>query len=141
MVTTSSLSLLFLVVILGLISQQQLLPGIVVLGSFILFVLFLTGLVETSIQLYGPSGGVNTYCGSHPRGFDSDATRVWLANVSLCEFIIPFLPLCPLLCCARFAESPPPLFFFSRERKFVNRRLTCMVVGKQARTGGSRSRF
>ncbi|KAI4164992.1 MAG: hypothetical protein LQ342_001268 [Letrouitia transgressa] len=84
MVTTSSLSLLFLVVILGLISQQQLLPGIVVLGSFILFVLFLTGLVETSIQLYGPSGGVNTYCGSHPRGFDSDATRVWLANVSLC---------------------------------------------------------
>ncbi|KAL8708788.1 MAG: hypothetical protein Q9220_006349 [cf. Caloplaca sp. 1 TL-2023] len=86
MITTSALAIVFIVVLLGLISQRQLLPGIVVLGSFILFVLFLTGLIETSIQLYGPSGAVNSYCGSHPntKSIDSLQTAVYLANNSFC---------------------------------------------------------
>ena len=87
MITVSALSLIFLILILGLISQRMLLPGIVVLGSFILFVLFLTGLVETSIQLYGPSGGINTYCGSHPAAVNTLQTAVWLANIGLCKLI------------------------------------------------------
>ncbi|KAL8768580.1 MAG: hypothetical protein Q9194_005671 [Teloschistes cf. exilis] len=86
MITTSTLCILFIILLLGLISQQQLLPGIVVLGSFILFVLFLTGLIETSIQLYGPSGAVNSYCGSRPnvQVIDSQQTAAWLANQGLC---------------------------------------------------------
>lgn len=86
MITTSTLCILFIILLLGLISQQQLLPGIVVLGSFILFVLFLTGLIETSIQLYGPSGAVNSYCGSRPNTnvIDSQQTSAWLANQGLC---------------------------------------------------------
>lgn len=86
MITTSTLAILFIILILGLISQRQLLPGVVVLGSFILFVLWLTGLIETSIQLYGPSGAVNSYCGSKPNTqvIDSQQTAVWLANNGLC---------------------------------------------------------
>ncbi|KAI4206410.1 MAG: hypothetical protein LQ346_001119 [Caloplaca aetnensis] len=86
MITTSALMIIFIIIILGLIAQQQLLPGVVVLGSFILFVLWLAGLIETSIQLYGPSGAVNSYCGSRPNTqvIDSQQTAVWLANSSLC---------------------------------------------------------
>ncbi|KAL8681060.1 MAG: hypothetical protein Q9186_002772 [Xanthomendoza sp. 1 TL-2023] len=84
--TTTALSLIFIIILLGLITQRQLLPGIVVLGSFILFVLWLTALIETSIQLYGPSGAVNSYCGSRPNVnvIDSVETAVWLANLSIC---------------------------------------------------------
>ncbi|KAL8707701.1 MAG: hypothetical protein Q9225_007717 [Loekoesia sp. 1 TL-2023] len=86
MITVSALAIIFIILILGLISQRQLLPGVVVLGSFILFVLWLTGLIETSIQLYGPSGAVNSYCGSRPntRVIESQQTAVWLANNGLC---------------------------------------------------------
>ena len=86
MVTISALCIVFIIILLGLISQRQLLPGIVVLGSFILFVLWLTGLIETSIQLYGPSGAVNSYCGSRPNTeiIDSVQTAVWLANLGIC---------------------------------------------------------
>ncbi|KAL8999193.1 MAG: hypothetical protein Q9188_005936 [Gyalolechia gomerana] len=86
MITVSSLAIIFIIIMLGLISQQLLLPGVVVLGSFILFVLWLTGLIETSIQLYGPSGAVNSYCGSRPNTnmINSQQTAVWLANNALC---------------------------------------------------------
>ncbi|KAL8691460.1 MAG: hypothetical protein Q9218_003324 [Villophora microphyllina] len=86
MITTSALCIIFIIILLGLISQQQLLPGVVVLGSFILFVLWLTGLIETSIQLYGPSGAVNSYCGSKPNTqvIDGQQTATWLANQGLC---------------------------------------------------------
>lgn len=91
MITTSALMIIFIIIILGLIAQQQLLPGVVVLGSFILFVLWLAGLIETSIQLYGPSGAVNSYCGSRPNTqvIDSQQTAVWLANSSLCTCFPP----------------------------------------------------
>lgn len=95
MITTSTLAILFIILILGLISQRQLLPGVVVLGSFILFVLWITGLIETSIQLYGPSGAVNSYCGSRPNTqvIDSQQTAVWLANNGLCEYFDLFVSL------------------------------------------------
>ncbi|KAL9591525.1 MAG: hypothetical protein Q9179_007636 [Wetmoreana sp. 5 TL-2023] len=90
MITTSALCIIFIIILLGLISQQQLLPGVVVLGSFILFVLWLTGLIETSIQLYGPSGAINSYCNSRPNTqvIDSQQTAVWLANQSLCGYFL-----------------------------------------------------
>ncbi|KAL8963722.1 MAG: hypothetical protein Q9183_004978, partial [Haloplaca sp. 2 TL-2023] len=85
MISVSALAILFIILLLGLISQQQLLPGVVVLGSFILFVLWLTGLIETSIQLYGPSGSVDSYCGSRPDidVINSQQTATWLANQGL----------------------------------------------------------
>ncbi len=85
MIAISSLTLLFLFGLLGLINQRQLLPGIVVLGTFVLFVLWLTGLIETSIQLYGPKGSVNSYCSAYkPSSGPSQATLAWLETNGLC---------------------------------------------------------
>ncbi|KAL9076285.1 MAG: hypothetical protein Q9161_001001 [Pseudevernia consocians] len=87
-IATGSLCLLFLLIILVLIQQRQLLPGIVVLGSFILFVLFLTGLIETSIQLYGPTGSVNSYCNLYKPSYglaNGEATLAWEATRGICQ--------------------------------------------------------
>lgn len=87
-IATGSLCLLFLLIILVLIQQRQLLPGIVVLGSFILFVLFLTGLIETSIQLYGPTGSVNSYCNLYRPSSgvaNGQATLAWLETQGICQ--------------------------------------------------------
>ena len=57
------------------------------LGSFILFVLYLTGLIETSIQLYGPTNSVNYYCGLYKPASgvrDGEATLAWLETSGLC---------------------------------------------------------
>ena len=64
-IAVGALTLLFIGIILALVGQRQLLPGIMMLGCFILFVLFLTGLIQTSIQLYGPRGSVNSYCNAY----------------------------------------------------------------------------
>ena len=89
-VATGSLGIIFILIILGLIAQRQLLPGIVMLGSFILFVLFLTGLIETSIQLYGPTGSVNSYCNVYTpsSGYTSgqgEATLAYLETQGICS--------------------------------------------------------
>ncbi|MCJ1231011.1 hypothetical protein MMC12_007686 [Toensbergia leucococca] len=88
-VTVSALAILFLVLILILISQRMLLPGIVILGSFILFVLWLTGLIETSIQLYG-TGNVNNNCQNYvtndkPPAQPTVETLAWIEQNSICS--------------------------------------------------------
>ncbi|MCJ1308602.1 hypothetical protein MMC25_002255 [Agyrium rufum] len=98
-VCASALALLFIGFILVLISQKQLLPGIVVLGSFILFVLWLTGLVETSIQLFGPTGSVNGNCNLYVTGMPfsgvSVETLAYLEQKSICKFpLAPFPRVC-----------------------------------------------
>ena len=86
MIAVGSITLLFLFIILVLISQRQLLPGIVVLGSFILFVLWLTGLIETSIQLYGPKGSVNSYCDAYRTSTGPTAsTLAFLETQGICN--------------------------------------------------------
>lgn len=65
MVVTGSLGVSFILLILILASQRFLLPGIILIGSFILFALFLTGLIETSLQLYGPVANVNGACSAY----------------------------------------------------------------------------
>lgn len=89
-VTVSALAVLFFILILSLISQRQLLPGIVIIGSFILFVLWLTALIETSIQLFGPSGSVNGNCQlyvqSQPFTGASLNTLAWLEQSNICKF-------------------------------------------------------
>lgn len=54
-VTVGALTIVFVLIAEILIQQKRLEPGTVVLGAFILFVLYLTGLIETAIQLFGPS--------------------------------------------------------------------------------------
>jgi len=82
---------------LWLISQRSLLPGIVILGGFILFVLWLVGLIVTSIEFWGPTGNVNTECniwvvGQNTNGV-SIATLAWLEQHSICKFLVFFFGL------------------------------------------------
>ena len=88
-VTVSAITIGFLLLILVLIAQRMLLPGIVILGSFILFVLFLTGLVETAIQMFGSSQTVNNLCNTYVNGQPlngvSVPTLAWLEQKNICK--------------------------------------------------------
>ncbi|RDL32644.1 Uncharacterized protein BP5553_09100 [Venustampulla echinocandica] len=88
-ITVGGISLFFLVVMLWLISQRQLLPGIVIMGSFILFVLWMVGLIVDSIQLWGPVGSVNSNCQLYVTGNSvkgpSMETLAWLQQNSICQ--------------------------------------------------------
>lgn len=89
-ISVGALSLLFIIILLWLISQRQLLPGIVIMGSFILFVLWTVGLIVISVQLWGPSGSVNSNCELYVSGQASTgpsiATLAWLQQRSICMY-------------------------------------------------------
>ncbi|KAI9861524.1 MAG: hypothetical protein M1824_002416 [Vezdaea acicularis] len=88
-ITIGSLGLLFLLLMIYLMSQRALLPGIMVIGSFILFVLWLTGLIKTSIVLWGPQGSVNDNCVRYVSGqvFSGQSvnTLAWLEQNNICQ--------------------------------------------------------
>src|ERR1035441_10550301 len=75
-ITTATLTILFIFIMLYLISQRQLLPGIVIMGSFILFVLWMVGLIVVSIELWGPTGSVNGNCNLYVNGQESSGVSV-----------------------------------------------------------------
>ena len=94
----SSLMILFILAMLWLISQRQLLPGIVIMGTFILFILWVVGLIVVSVELWGPSG-VNSNCQLYvsvqeSRGQSVD-TLAWLEQHSICELSLLLLGLTP----------------------------------------------
>lgn len=99
-VTTSSLTLLFIFVMLWLISQRQLLPGIVIMGAFILFILWIVGLIVYSVQLWGPSGvngNCQLYVNDNPYSGQSVNTLGYLEQHSICKsdlFLIYWGALC-----------------------------------------------
>ncbi|RKF57704.1 hypothetical protein GcM3_186024 [Golovinomyces cichoracearum] len=88
-ITVGTLSAIFLFAMLGLIAQRQLLPGIVMMGSFILFILWMIGLVVISLELWGPSGNVNTNCQlyieNHSVSGASLETLAWLQQHGICK--------------------------------------------------------
>jgi len=88
-VTVSSLALVFLLTILILAGQRLLIPGIILLGSFILLVLWLTMLIETAIQLYGPAANVNGNCQTYVQGRAFSGTSVetlqYLTQLNICN--------------------------------------------------------
>lgn len=61
-ISVGALTVLFIIAMLLLIYQRRLLPGLVMIGCFVLTVLYITGIVETAIQLFGPAGDLNTRC-------------------------------------------------------------------------------
>jgi len=88
-VATASLTLVFIIVMLYLINNRALLPGIVMMGSFILFILWIVGLIVISVQLWGPSGSVNGNCNIYVMGSavtgSNEATLAWLEQKSICQ--------------------------------------------------------
>lgn len=63
-ITVGSLTVVFVWIMLVLIYQRRLLPGVVMIGSFILLVLYLTGVIETAIQLFRNTNGISGQCSS-----------------------------------------------------------------------------
>jgi hypothetical protein len=58
----------------------------VIIGSFIGFVLWLTGLIQLSIMLYGPDGNVDSYCNRYrSRSGPEELTLAWLQTSRLCQ--------------------------------------------------------
>ena len=82
-----------------LIAQRQLLPGVVLIGSFMLFVLWVTGLVELGIQLFGPSNSVNSLCNNYINNMAQTGvslnTLAWIAQKNICK---------PVCCCYNWVE-------------------------------------
>ena len=86
---TAGLSLLFLLGILILAGRRQLLPGAIILGAFILFVLWLTTLIETAVQLYGSRANVSGNCNVYVSGEQfkgvSLETLAYLTQMNICN--------------------------------------------------------
>ena len=78
-----------MILLLWLIYRRRLLPSIVMIGGFILFVLWLVGLIVLSIELWGPNGSVSSNCNlavfsQSPKG-QSLETLAWLEQKSICQ--------------------------------------------------------
>lgn len=90
-VTVGALTIICILIMLILIAQRRLLPGVMMLASFILFVLFVTGIIGTALQLFsGPN--INQLCQTYvnnQRPRDQNViTLAWLQqqNICKCEF-------------------------------------------------------
>lgn len=90
MVTSSALGVAFVILILVLAAQRFLLPGIIIIGSFVLFVLWLTGMIETAVQLYGSLANVNANCQNYVQNNafkgNSIDTLAWLTQNNICKW-------------------------------------------------------
>jgi len=88
-VTVGALGITFNIILMVLIARRQLLPGIVLIGSFIFAVLNLAGVIEMSIQLFGPDGGVNNNCNTYvfsmPFTGVSVDTLAYLEQKNICQ--------------------------------------------------------
>lgn len=66
------------------------------MGSFILFVLWTVGLIVISVQLWGPSGSVNSTCQLYVNGQSSTGpsieTLAWLEQHSICMWTWDYHP-------------------------------------------------
>lgn len=95
MIAASCLALIFIVLILVLAFQAKLIPEIIILGSFVLFVLWLTGLIGTSIQLYGSIASVNANCQNYVESMEyrgaSINTLAWLTQINICQYTLTLL--------------------------------------------------
>lgn len=65
-ITVGSLAVVFIIIMLIMLGQNNLDPMAVILGSFILIVLFITGLIETAIQLFGNVSLASPYLSPTP---------------------------------------------------------------------------
>lgn len=78
-----------------LIGTRRLIPSIVIILSFVLFALFLTGLIETAIQLFNAGSDINNNCQNYVIGSpvygQSINTLAWLEQQSICKCFLSVL--------------------------------------------------
>jgi hypothetical protein len=87
-VTVGTLAIIFIIIEIVYISQRKLLPGVMMLFSFILLVLFIAGVIGTAIQLFaGPN--INNQCNTYV--FNNDVsgpnmeTLAFLQQKNICK--------------------------------------------------------
>ncbi|GAO14284.1 uncharacterized protein UV8b_07439 [Ustilaginoidea virens] len=88
-ITVGCIALLFIGGIFWLIANRRLLPAIVMIGAFVLFVMWLVGLVVVSVQLWGPDGSIQSTCSlqvfnRNPHGLNQE-TLAWLQQKNICQ--------------------------------------------------------
>ncbi|KND86815.1 hypothetical protein TOPH_08566 [Tolypocladium ophioglossoides CBS 100239] len=88
-ITVGCLGILYSGGIFWLIDNRRLLPAIVMIGAFMLFVMWLVGLVVVSLQLWGPNGSVQSNCNlqvfsQSPTG-KTQETLAWLQQRNICQ--------------------------------------------------------
>lgn len=88
-ITVGALTVFYVIALILLIFQRRLLPGVVMIGSFILLVLYITGVIETAIQLFGPAGNISSNCQIYVQNRKSTGVSVntlaWLQQNSTCN--------------------------------------------------------
>lgn len=93
MTVCGALGVVFCLIILILAAQRFLLPGIIIIGSFLLFTLWLTGLIETGLQLYGPQANVNSNCQNYVSNLPYEGNTIealaWLTQNNICKLTSP----------------------------------------------------
>ncbi|KAL2753254.1 hypothetical protein ACRALDRAFT_2029129 [Sodiomyces alcalophilus JCM 7366] len=89
LVTVASLTLVYIILLLYLIFNRRLLPAIVMIGAFVLFVLWMVGLVVVAVQLFGPSGSIQGSCDVAVFSFNPKGTNLqtlaWLQQRTVCQ--------------------------------------------------------
>ncbi|KZZ92540.1 hypothetical protein AAL_06166 [Moelleriella libera RCEF 2490] len=88
-ITVGTLALVFIGGVFLLIANRRLLPAIVMLGALMMLVLWLVGLVVVAVQLFGPTGSVQSTCDLQvftrdPRGATQE-TLAWLQQRNICQ--------------------------------------------------------
>lgn len=90
-VTVGALTIVFIIVELILIAQRRLLPGIMMLLSFVLLVLFIAGAVGTGLQLFG-GNNINNRCNQfvwNMRQYGPTIeTLAWLQQQNICKSLL-----------------------------------------------------
>jgi len=87
-VVVGALTVLFLVILAIMSNNNSLTPGIAMVFCFVLFVLYLTGIVETGVQLFGAggvSGNCNRYVSNSKVTGPTTETLAWLQQNSICQ--------------------------------------------------------
>ncbi|GAB7329070.1 hypothetical protein MBLNU13_g00907t1 [Cladosporium sp. NU13] len=81
-ITVGAVTETFVWIVVLLSFQRRLYPGVVILKAFILFVLYLTGMIGTASQLFGPI--IKQCQGDNSSGLSVDSL-LWLLQRSTCE--------------------------------------------------------
>jgi uncharacterized membrane protein len=87
-VAVGAIAIIFIIIMLILIAQRRLLPGVMMLFSFILLVLFVTGIIGTAMQLFGGpniNNQCNTYVFNNKYTGPSVNTLAWLQQQNICQ--------------------------------------------------------
>ena len=87
-ITVGVLTVVLVILMMFLLSNNNLNPSLVLLISFMLFVLYITGCVDTGLQLFG-EGEVSNTCNrlvsNNPQSGLSTDTLAWLEQNNICK--------------------------------------------------------